>query len=148
MTATIHPCTFQDRACDTYNCRKAKGYKKYFIGRADASTPKPIFCEECMKHLVKNVPAELIKGGNELETRIRAELEAQYAEQLEAAKREFAILPVIVPVEDPVEEEIEEEVQEEKTKEKPNLIYRCLDCSKEFETAGGLSKHMRKHSEE
>lgn len=148
MTATIHPCAFESRPCENFGCRNAFGFKKYFIGRPDVSVPKPIFCEACMKNLVKTLPTELVEGGDQLESRIRAELEAEYAAKLEAAEKEFA-LSVIVPITATVEEEvIEEEVPEPEPKEKPNLIYRCLDCGKEFETAGGLSKHKRKHDAE
>lgn len=149
MTATIHECAFIGHPCENFGCRNAMGYRKYYIGRSDVSMPKPLFCEACMKHLIKNVPLELVEGGLDLEQRIREELEAEYQVKLMAAVQGYNALQFrsdIVPV--VIKEEAKDENQLEIViePEKPDVIYRCLDCNEEFASQNALNGHKKKHN--
>lgn len=146
MTATIHPCAFESRPCDNYGCRNAFGFKKYFIGRPDVGVPKPIFCEACMKNLVKNLPVDLVEGGADLQDKIRGELQAEFDAKLSSAIDEaLANAALLAPAVEQPEEVIEVVVEKEPEVEMPKMIYRCLDCNEEFDTANGLNGHKKKH---
>lgn len=121
---TIHECTFVSRPCENFGCRNAAGFKKYYIGRPDVSVPKPIFCEECVRTMLDNIPAEF-------QSSTEASAESNNFDEFEWVKEEAS----------EEDEEIEEET--ETSVEKPE--FRCHICGREFTTPGGLGSHMRAH---
>lgn len=163
---TIHDCAFTSRPCDNYTCRQAANKKKYFIGNAHGSATKPIFCEDCIRHLVDHLPAELFVGGADIETRLREEIQAEHDVKLEAAKvelesklsesitnkmlmdiaaaeNEYRANEAIATLENPPE--LEATLEGAPIDDQPKQVFRCLDCNEEFENRQQLTAHKRKH---
>lgn len=78
-TLTVHVCPFETRPCDNYTCRQALFKKKYFIGNPGGMSHKPVFCEDCIRHMFAHIPAHLVEGGEDLEAQIRDEMEQKYS---------------------------------------------------------------------
>jgi hypothetical protein len=152
-TLTIHPCPFGDRPCDNHICRNAKGYKKYFIGFVGLAVPKPIFCEECIKHLLANVPKELIPEAIDLEAKLRKEITAEYDAKLDELVKatETALEQKYQAIIEKLQQELPDEsdqpdqsqpAEDEGDDQEPE-IFRCLDCGFEAKSASGLDSHRR-----
>lgn len=152
---TIHECSFVSRPCENYTCGQAANKKKYFIGNPKGFSHKPIFCEDCIKHLAKNLPAEIVSGGVELEAALRASitkeydtvLEQQVREAVKVAHKQWVLETMAVQVQAEAVAEPAKVDAPAEVKEEPNekAIHRCLDCNKEFESAAGLRNHKRSH---
>lgn len=159
----IHACSFDTRPCDNYTCRQALGKKKFFIGNPFAHGHKAIFCEDCIRDLVQNVPAELLEGGADLEARLReeiaAELEVKIREELKAELQRVSIeLKAQLDAEAQAAAEADEAAKQEELaaassapdeepEEENKPLYRCLDCGEEFDTPQKLGSHRRKHKD-
>lgn len=152
---SIHPCPFDTRPCDNYQCRRSFGSKKYWVSNPYGSVHDTVFCEDCVKHLVAHIPAELIEGAADLEQRLReeitAELEAKHALNLEGAEQRItdrvrAELAVEFAQQETITQAVEEEMPEEEEElDEGKPVYRCLECPEEFDTAQKLSVHRRIH---
>lgn len=154
---TIHECSFKDRVCENYTCRQATPLKKkYFIGNPHAHGQKPIFCEDCIRHLVGNLPAEFVPGAGDQAATIRTELQKEFDEKANVIRREARedVMKEIMTkyeaaaskqVQVETEAEAEPEVEPEDD-QKP--VYRCLDCGKEFDTPQKLGAHRKAHKGE
>lgn len=160
---TIHESSFISRPCDNYTCRQAANKRKYFVGNPGGFGHKPIFCEDCINHLVANLPAELVEAGANLEEKLRVEITAEYDEILKTkvfeavqADRQRALDEQNAEAQRlELEEALKadpnymlQEVKEEKVEEieeDTEQMYRCLDCGQEFDTPQKLGAHKRKH---
>lgn len=150
---TVHSCSFDSRVCENYTCRQAKDKKKYFIGNPKGFGHKPIYCEDCIRHMVHNLPPELIEGGTDLESRLRAEITVEYnavldghVKQMEIVKGQYeSLIQALTANAEPMKEVIAEDQPEEKPEIK-DAVFRCLDCGEEFETKRALASHKKAHN--
>lgn len=155
---TIHECNYDYAVCENYLCRQSVHKKKYYIGVEQGSPHKPVFCEDCIQHLVRNLPANLNEESAELEERLREELEekfeAEYLEKVRAKELEMAEIldqeKQLLDAQNSVITDVNEVDQSEKATEEDDdeTVYRCLDCGEEFETPQGLGSHKRIHKED
>lgn len=73
----LHECPYHV-TCDTYNCRTMA---KWFLGREDEPLQlKHKLCDSCAKHLVTNLPKELIEAA--LDTLSESEFKLEPGEPL------------------------------------------------------------------
>lgn len=143
----------EDRFCSNYMCQEMSHFVYHVADSDGAYYSTDVFCVNCAKHLVANLPSELLPTQDEVETKVRAEVEAEFkvyaaklAEDYEKAHAQLGELTKAQVIADtetvtealPFEDEAEEEEQQ-----KP--VYRCLDCSAEFDTPQKLGAHKRKH---
>jgi len=162
----IHPCAFDTRPCDNYTCRNALGKKKYFIGNPFGHGQKAIFCEDCIRDLVANIPVEFLEGGTDLETRLREEITAELegkirdeiqqelqqaaADQLRAQEDADAAAAAAAEEQqkqDDLAAAASAAADQAQEAEETKPVYRCLDCGEEFDTPQKLGSHKRKHKD-
>lgn len=144
-----------DLPCHSFTCDEM-GTKRYYVGNpySGGLHNYPLFCEQCIKHLVTTIPPALSPTGADVEKRIRTELTAEYDEllhekihQIEKNAAELAERMVAVKLaesQETVIPVIEEEVSETATQTE-NAIHRCLDCGDDFETEELLNAHLPTH---
>ena len=163
---TIHPCGFNSRPCDNDVCRRSKRadgsyMRKYYIGDAHWSGHKPVFCEDCIQHMLQNPPPEFVTGGVDLEARLRDEISKAFEEKMQeavAAERarwetETAALRKTIELLQHPNDADEDGTRSHSAlvgaelpaaqKENDGTEFRCLDCGAVFETAHGLIVHRR-----
>lgn len=155
---TIHDCAFEDRPCGVYTCRQAKGKKKYFIGNSFGFGQKEVYCEDCIRHLVAHLPAELVDGGGDLEAQLRVKITEEYDTILADKVKEAVaaarfgwneeVTAEIAELKEQIEQHTLAAVEQTKEEEEETeAVYRCLDCGEEFNTPQKLGSHRRKHKD-
>lgn len=142
-----------DRYCSNYLCQDFSREIYHVANPHGVYYATEVYCPACARHLAANIPPELLPKGNEIEARIRADLEKEFEAKLnkmglefENAKKrleESAKMQEIVETETVMEvlpfvDEVEEE-------EETKPLYRCLECNAEFDTPQKLGTHKRKH---
>lgn len=156
---TIHRCPFDSRPCDNYICRRSKRadgtyMRKYFVGDPEAHGTKPVFCEDCIQHLVNNLPPELVPGGDGLEERIHKQLQKEFEKKLkeelgkERARHEMEIQALRALLEKKDEKAPEDSIATDNNveeDEEDDVELRCIDCNETFTSAAELIKHRKKH---
>lgn len=150
----IMECEY-DVACNSFVCNEMHT-KKYYVTNphSGALATYPVFCENCIKHLVANIPAELVPTATDIEQRLRAEMTEQYnamlAEKMTQATsmiREDAekfIAMKLAESESPWGVGIIEADEIIDAKAEP-VTYRCLDCSEDFKNIAELNVHKLTH---
>lgn len=161
----IHECPYKSFACSNYTCARSVGVKLYYISNPHGAMHDVVYCGECLKHMLRTVPAELTEGGEDLALRIRTDIEAEYKKQAEvwmqaeteritkqvtmelAAQFAQVVKPEPMPELDYAitTEPGSDEAPLDDDDETPT--YRCLVCNEEFDSPQKLGSHRRKHEQ-
>lgn len=149
----IVTCPYREFPCSSFTCHDPSP-EKYWVGNPHSGGLHyyPIFCKKCIDHLVANLPAELSPDGAALEARLRGEISLEYdkvmkeklAEQ-ETRIRSEVTSQLIEQFSKPDVTDVPVEVEVEEEQNDNAVVYRCLDCGSEFETAKKLEAHKKTH---
>lgn len=155
----IVPCENPNALCQSFICNDmSPTVKKYTIGNphSGALAVYPVFCADCISHMIFTLPAELSPAAAEIKAKIKAELTDEYNELLAekvaaiekravAAAEQMAAMKLADA--QSVFGEVSEEVAEEVTENKDKTIYRCLDCGADFDEKQALDAHKVTHEQ-
>jgi hypothetical protein len=153
-TAIFAEAQAKHHPCEIFNCSNRR---QWVICSQDNPDHRHVgsfeVCTQCAENLISNLPVNLIAGAQDIEARISQEysdkllaMETFYEDKLQTMETFYekdALLKAAQKVEvTPLPFDLPE------LDEKPTVnggIFRCLDCSKEFDTKKALSMHMRIH---
>lgn len=145
-------CEHDSFVCQSFVCNEVHA-RKYYVGNpySGALYTYPVFCEHCIANMISHLPAEFSPDTAVIEARVRDEMNAKHAKQL----RDMLVEHGKVVREQVTAELITQFTKPEFTtppapelaegEEENKLVYRCLDCGEEFETAGALDEHKKTH---
>lgn len=146
---------FSDRFCSNYQCQQMS-HDVYHVADPDGSYfGTDIFCLECAKHLAANIPPELAPSQAEVEGKVRAKVYTEHELVIEHLNQEIEKLKEQLNVATEIKSVIEtsvvtdvpfaDEVEEDTTVVKP--VYRCLECSAEFDSPQKVKAHKKREHE-
>lgn len=150
----IVPCDYV-YGCASFVCNDISE-KYYHVGNpySGALNSYDAYCEDCIRHMIATIPAELSPSTADIENRLRLQLTAEYNELLatkiadhEDAVRDQAdkyIAQRLADAQSPFGD-VPLEVEEAQEATDEAHVFRCLDCNDDFNTLEELNAHKDDH---